>query len=547
MGSNQTRGAKPKAPRGSKRAAEGTVSEGAAAAAPAEASAATHTAAATTAAPDRAAPRKRPKRHFDRTKMTAEQCAVVRKRLNVTIEGDAPPPFEKFEGMTLSEPIMRALTEKNYETPTPIQSQAIPVALEGHDILGCAETGSGKTCAFGLPLIQYVLDSPPRRMGDGPLAIVLAPTRELAQQIQVELRAFSNCCKGLRVAIVVGGAPMGEQRGELRAGVDVVVATPGRFNDHLEQRNTTLNRAGFIVLDEADRMLDMGFEPQIRIIMRNVPADHQTLLFSATMPDEIEELASEYLNKPVRVKVGQVSTPTANVTQSLVRLQDEMAKPESLLELVAMEHNQAEQAGMDPPLTIVFVERKTRADEMEHLLHQAGLECGALHGGRSQQDREYALKRFRSREAPILIATDVAARGLDVSGVAHVINLDLPRALEDYVHRIGRTGRGGATGRATSFYTDRDAFLVGQIKRAIAEVEAGNAFAFATGKSARAKEREEARAFREGVSTVDREGTVEGDQLRVTDMKHMKFAGVMNMMAGKEAAPAGAADDAWDD
>eukprot|EP00793_Prasinoderma_coloniale_P001481 PRCOL_00003285-RA len=208
--------------------------------------------------------------------------------------------------------------------------------------------------------------------------------------------------------------------------------------------------------------------------MRNVPADHQTLLFSATMPDEIEELASEYLNKPVRVKVGQVSTPTANVTQSLVRLQDEMAKPESLLELVAMEHNQAEQAGMDPPLTIVFVERKTRADEMEHLLHQAGLECGALHGGRSQQDREY-------------------------------------------------------------------------IKRAIAEVEAGNAFAFATGKSARAKEREEARAFREGVSTVDREGTVEGDQLRVTDMKHMKFAGVMNMMAGKEAAPAGAADDAWDD
>ncbi|CAI9105812.1 OLC1v1004826C1 [Oldenlandia corymbosa var. corymbosa] len=254
--------------------------------------------------------------------------------------------------MGLHSSIMKDITFHGYTMPTSIQAQAMPVALSGRDLLGCAETGSGKTAAFAIPMIH-----PPVRRGDGPLALVLAPTRELAQQIEKEVKAFGKSLESLGTAIVVGGTNISDQKSELRMGVDIVVATPGRFIDHLQQKNTSLSRISFVVLDEADRMLDMGFEPQIREVMQNLPEKHQTLLFSATMPVEIEILAQEYLRDPVQVKVGKVSSPTANVMQVLEKV-PENEKIDRLLGMLVEEAARAENFGHPFPLTIVFVERK---------------------------------------------------------------------------------------------------------------------------------------------------------------------------------------------
>lgn len=473
-----------------------------------------------------------------------DQIEEVMARLNVDVHitpgtPPAPAPVESFEDMCLNPSIMKDIIFHDYSTPTPIQAQAMPVALSGRDLLGCAETGSGKTAAFSIPMIQHCLAQPPIRHGDGPLGLVLAPTRELAQQIEKEVKAFSRSLESFRTAIVVGGTNIAEQRSELRAGVEIVVATPGRFIDHLQQGNSSLSRISFVVLDEADRMLDMGFEPQIREVMRNLPKRHQTLLFSATMPEEIEALAQEYLNKPVQVKVGKVSSPTANVSQVLEKVTEE-EKTDRLLALLVEESSQAEKSGQPLPLTIVFVERKTRCDEVSDALVAQGLHAVALHGGRSQVEREAALREFRSGSTNILVATDVASRGLDVTGVSHVVNLDLPKAMEDYVHRIGRTGRAGTSGRATSFYTERDMFLVAHIRKAIADAEAGNTMAFATGKAARRKEREQAAAFREGRLAPTGTGVLGSTTIRVEDK--YKY-----MLAQANLKQEGAADNAWDD
>uniref|UniRef100_A0A2K1WTF4 RNA helicase n=1 Tax=Populus trichocarpa TaxID=3694 RepID=A0A2K1WTF4_POPTR len=392
-------------------------------------------------------------------RFTPDQIEEIRSQLkiNVSVASGSPPapaPIESFEDMCLHQSIMKDIAHHEYTRPTLIQAQAMTVALSGRDLLGCAETGSGKTAAFTIPMIQHCLAQPPVQRGDGPLAMVLAPTRELAQQIEKEVKRFSRSLESFRTAIVVGGTKSADQGSELRAGVDVIVATPGRLIDHLQQGNTSLSRISFIVLDEADRMLDMGFEPQIREVMHNLPEKHQTLLFSATMPVEIETLAQEYLISPVQVKVGKVSSPTANVSQILTKV-SASEKIDCLLALLVEDASQAEKSNQSFPLTIVFVERKTRCNEVAEALVAQGLQA---------------------------VATDVASRGLDVTGVAHVINLDLPKTMEDYVHRIGRTGRAGSTGQATSFYTDRDLFLVAQIKKAIADVESGNTVAFATGK-----------------------------------------------------------------
>ncbi|CAN6469447.1 unnamed protein product [Victoria cruziana] len=418
--------------------------------------------------------------------MTPEQIEDVRLRLNVDVmipqdTAPAPTPIESFTDMCLNPSIMKDVAFHDYTRPTSIQAQAMPIALSGRDLLGCAETGSGKTAAFAIPMIQHCLAQPPIRQGDGPLALVLAPTRELAQQIEKEVKAFSRSLDSFRTAIVVGGTNISEQRLELRAGVHIVVATPGRFIDHLQQGNSCLSRISFVVLDEADRMLDMGFEPQIKEVMQNLPKKHQTLLFSATMPVEIEALAQEYLNKPVQVKVGKVSCPTMNVSQVLEKV-SENDKIDRLLSMLVEEASRAENTGQPFPLTIVFVERKARCDEVAEALIAERLHAVSLHGGRSQTEREAALRDFRNGSSNILVATDVASRGLDVTGVAHVVNLDLPKTMEDYVHRIGRTGRAGTLGHATSFYTDRDMFVVAQIRKGIAEVESGNSMSFATGK-----------------------------------------------------------------
>ncbi|KAL6312893.1 hypothetical protein AAG906_032152 [Vitis piasezkii] len=477
-------------------------------------------------------------------RMKPEQIEEVRLRLNVdvTVAPDLPPapaPIESFTDMGLHQSIMKDISFHEYTRPTFIQAQAMPVALSGRDLLGCAETGSGKTAAFAIPMIQHCLAQPPVRRGDGPLALVLAPTRELAQQIEKEVKAFSRSLDSFRTAIVVGGTNISEQRSELRAGVNIVVATPGRFIHHLQEGNTSLSRISFVVLDEADRMLDMGFEPQIREVMQNLPQKHQTLLFSATMPMEIETLAQEYLNNPVQVKVGKVSCPTANVSQILEKV-SESEKIDGLLALLVEEASQAERCGRPFPLTIVFVERKTRCDEVAEALVAQGLRAVALHGGRSQTEREAALRDFRNGATNILVATDVASRGLDVTGVAHVVNLDLPKAMEDYVHRIGRTGRAGSTGQATSFYTDRDVFLVAHIRKAIADVGSGNTVAFATGKVARRKEREAAAAQKEARIALSNLSLVGPTSLNIEEKYRF-------MMSPSSIKTEGAADDAWDD
>uniref|UniRef100_A0A2N9J4M0 RNA helicase n=1 Tax=Fagus sylvatica TaxID=28930 RepID=A0A2N9J4M0_FAGSY len=477
-------------------------------------------------------------------RMKPEQIEDVRLRLNVDVSValDSSPafaPIESFTDMCLHPSIMKDIAIHEYTTPTPIQAQAMPVALSGRDMLGCAETGSGKTAAFTIPMIQHCLGQPPVRRGDGPLALVLAPTRELAQQIEKEVKAFSRSLESIKTAIVVGGTNIAEQRSELKAGVDMVVATPGRFIDHLQQGNTSLSRVSFVVLDEADRMLDMGFEPQIREVMRNLPEKHQTLLFSATMPVEIEALAQEYLTDPVQVKVGNVSSPTANVSQTLNKV-SESEKIDKLLALLVEEASQAERSGRPFPLTIVFVERKTRCDEVAEALVAQGLHAVALHGGRSQSEREAALRDFRNGSTNILVATDVASRGLDVTGVAHVINLDLPKTMEDYVHRIGRTGRAGSMGQATSFYTDRDMVLVAHIKKAIASVESGNPVNYAIGKDARRKEREAAASHKEARSALSNLSVVGPTSINIEDK--YKF-----MIAVSNTKGEGAADSAWDD
>ncbi|KAF6143032.1 hypothetical protein GIB67_041100 [Kingdonia uniflora] len=478
------------------------------------------------------------------SRLNPDQIEEVRMRLNidVTVSGEsspAPAPIESFTDMCLDTSIMKDIGFHEYTAPTSIQAQAMPVALSGKDLLGCAETGSGKTAAFAIPMIQHCLAQPSIRRGDGPLALVLAPTRELAQQIEKEVKAFSRSLESFRTAIVVGGTNITEQRSELRAGVNIVVATPGRFIDHLQQGNTSLSRISFVVLDEADRMLDMGFEPQIKEVMRNLPTKHQTLLFSATMPVEIETLAQEYLTSPVQVKVGKVSSPTANVSQLLEKVADN-EKIDRLLSLLVEDSAQAERSGHPFPLTIVFVERKIRCDEVAEALVAQGLRAVALHGGRSQSEREAALRDFRNGSTTILVATDVASRGLDVTGVAHVVNLDLPKAMEDYVHRIGRTGRAGSTGQATSFYTDRDMFLVAHIRKAIADVQSGTAVSFATGKVARKKEREAAAAHREARTGLSQLSVVGSTSINIEDK--YKY-----MIAPSNMKKEGAADDAWDD
>jgi len=481
--------------------------------------------------------------------LTEAQAKEIRERLGVTVETeagepDAPSAIESFEDMELKREIMADIKFREYDKPSPIQAQAIPVILSGRDVLGCAETGSGKTAAFSIPMIQHALNQAPLRQGDGPFAIVLAPTRELAQQIETEAKTFTRSSRGFRTAIIVGGTNMSEQRSALRGGVQIVVATPGRLIDHLQQGNTNLSRVSFVVLDEADRMLDMGFEPQIREVLMNLPKPHQTLLFSATMPSEVEALASDYLNKPVKVKVGQTSAPTANVSQQLEKVVD-AEKVNRLVTMLIAEQREAQRLGHVMPMTVVFVERKNRCDEIAELLNAEGVSAAALHGGRSQGEREAALQDYKVGRCSVLVATDVAARGLDVKGVAHVVNLDLPRNFEDYVHRIGRTGRAGMSGRSTSFYTDRDSFIVAQIKRALIELEAGNAFAFAVGREARAKEREEAKAWREG---KQHESAVLETDSGVTITVEDKFKHMMVSAPAAAAAPTvGVADAAWSD
>lgn len=351
--------------------------------------------------------------------------------------------------------------------PTPIQRHAIPVALAGRDLMACAQTGSGKTAAFCFPIISGILKQNGttafvggRRMRVAcPLALIMSPTRELSCQIHEEAKKFSFQT-GVKVVVAYGGAPISRQLQNLEKGVDILVATPGRLVDMIERERISLKRIKYLALDEADRMLDMGFERQIRQIVEEMgmppPGARQTLLFSATFPTEIQRLASDFLSDYIFLTVGKVGSSTDLIDQRVELVQD-MDKRSRLMNILKDQRSN----GMDGKLalTLVFVETKRGADALEHWLCRNGYPATAIHGDKVQMERERALRSFKNGSTPILVATDVAARGLDVPHVTHVINFDLPKDIDDYVHRIGRTGRAGKSGLATAFFSEKNSPL----------------------------------------------------------------------------------------
>jgi len=362
--------------------------------------------------------------------------------------------LSQFETLGLCPQVLRALGEEGYETPTPIQAQTIVPALAGRDVLGSAQTGTGKTAAFALPIIHRLLAEGTPKGRRLPRALVLSPTRELATQIAESFATYGRHA-GLRGAVIFGGVSQRRQEIALERGVDIVVATPGRLIDLMEQGLTDFSRVSVFVLDEADRMLDMGFIQPIRRIAGAVPGARQTLLFSATMPKEILGLANSLLTDPVRVAVTPVASAAPLIEQSLYMV----ARPSkaALLEHLLRERNVGR--------AVVFTRTKHGAEKLSKHLNKVGVASDAIHGNKSQNQRERALDGFRRGRARVLVATDVAARGLDVDGITHVFNFDLPMEPEAYVHRIGRTGRAGASGVAISFCDREERELLRQIER----------------------------------------------------------------------------------
>lgn len=357
-----------------------------------------------------------------------------------------------FTDLGLAEPITRALAAAQYDTPTPIQTQAIPALLEGRDLCGIAQTGTGKTAAFTLPSLHHMVENPkPRPIGSCRM-LVLSPTRELAAQIATNVRKYARFTK-LSVECVFGGVPIGGQIRKLQGGVDVLVATPGRLLDLIDQRALTLKNVEIFVLDEADQMMDMGFIQPLRRVVRLLPKDRQSLFFSATMPRDIANLAGQFLTDPVQVAVAPQSTTAERIQQYVTHI-NQMEK-QALLTLTLKNTPDIDRA-------LIFTRTKHGADRVVRFLEGAGIGCAAIHGNKSQAQRTTALQGFRDGRINILVATDIAARGIDVSGLSHVFNFELPNVPEQYVHRIGRTGRAGREGIAMSFCApDEKSYLRG--------------------------------------------------------------------------------------
>ena len=348
-----------------------------------------------------------------------------------------------FEEMDLIAPLQRALKDEQYKTPTPIQAKTIPVAVSGRDVLGCAQTGTGKTAAFALPVLNYLGKRNRKAVSRRPFVLILAPTRELAIQISNSLSTYGKYLK-LRNALVYGGVGQGNQVRAMNRGAHTLVATPGRLLDLMNQGYVDLDKVEMIVLDEADRMLDMGFLPDVKRILSQLPQNRQTLFFSATMPPGIVDLAKRMLTQPVNVQIQSNSVSVDKIEQKVLFLQRNQ-KQDSLRGIVT-----ADDAGQ----VLVFTRTKRGADVVARKLDQSGVKTAAIHGNKSQNARQRALEAFRKYHIQVLVATDVAARGIDIDGITHVVNFDLPMDPESYVHRIGRTGRAGASGVAISFCTD---------------------------------------------------------------------------------------------
>lgn len=358
------------------------------------------------------------------------------------MKNSSPETAGTFCSLNLPADLLAPIQAQDFTTPTPIQQQTIPLALEGHDILGTAQTGTGKTLAFALPMVAHLLKNRDTQL------IVLVPTRELAQQVLKTFQFLTNKLRFLRSVLLIGGAPSYQQKKDLRREPRIIVGTPGRVIDHFNQGNLKADQFRYVVLDEMDRMLDMGFEIQLKEIFEHLPAERQTLMYSATLPEDIKKQAARYLTDPKQISIGRQSQPAAKIEQQalFVAGQQKMSK---LIEI--LENNQD-----DEQATIVFVKTKTDASDLAFELREKNFNASAMHGDLSQSQRQRVLQQFRMKKLNILVATDIASRGIDVSHVGLVVNYALPQATEDYVHRIGRTARGGRSGRAISLISFGD-------------------------------------------------------------------------------------------
>ncbi|KAI3916878.1 hypothetical protein MKW98_014339 [Papaver atlanticum] len=411
--------------------------------------------------------------------MTERDWRIFREDFNISYKGSKiPRPMRNWRESNLSTELLKAVEKVGYKTPSPIQMAAIPLGLQQRDVIGIAETGSGKTAAFVLPMLTYISRLPPiseENEAEGPYAVVMAPTRELAQQIEDETVKFAHYL-GIKVVSIVGGQSIEEQGFKIRQGCEVVIATPGRLIDCLERRYAVLNQCNYVVLDEADRMIDMGFEPQVMGVLDAMPSSNlkpenedeeldakriyrTTYMFSATMPAAVERLARKYLRNPVVVNIGTAGKATELITQNVIMIKEseKMPRLQKLLN------------DLDDKTAIVFINTKKSADFLSKNLDKNGYRVTALHGGKSQEQREISLEGFRNKRFNVLVATDVAGRGIDIPDVAHVINYDMPGNIEMYTHRIGRTGRAGKTGVATTFLTLHDTDVFYDLKQMLTQ------------------------------------------------------------------------------
>ncbi|KAI8048892.1 P-loop containing nucleoside triphosphate hydrolase protein [Syncephalis plumigaleata] len=401
--------------------------------------------------------------HEDIEKLTPAQVNQLRRELDMRVTGpDVPKPCVSFAHFGFDEQLLDTIGKAGYTTPTGIQQQSVPAALAGRDLISIAKTGSGKTAAFLWPMLVHIMDQPELEKSGGPIGLILAPTRELVAQIYAEAKKFAKCYN-LRVAVAYGGASKMEQFKELRAGVEILVATPGRLIDLVKMKATNLRRVTFLVLDEADRMFDLGFEPQVRSICNNIRPDRQTLLFSATFKPKVEYLAREVTSDPVRITVGTIGQANEDVTQQVHILPDDSFKWDWVVSRLLGFSVEGS--------VLVFVARMGAVDILTQNLRDTGYDCGALHGDMPQFERDRVLRDFKKNKFSILIATDVAARGLDIKSVRTVINYDVARDIDSHVHRIGRTGRAGEKGTAYTLITSKEDKFAGDLVR---NLEASN-------------------------------------------------------------------------
>lgn len=385
--------------------------------------------------------------HKNDSNRTENDIKNYRDGKEIIVRGsNIPNPNECFEEGNFPDYIMDEILRQGFSEPTAIQSQGWPIVLSGRDFVGIAQTGSGKTLAYMLPAAVHINNQQRPQRGEGPIALILAPTRELAQQIQKVARDFGASTM-IRNTCIFGGSPKGPQARDLERGVEVVIATPGRLIDFLEKGTTNLHRCTYLVLDEADRMLDMGFEPQIRKIIEQIRPDRQVLMWSATWPKQVQALAEEFLVDYIQVNIGSLALAANHNIKQIVEVCEEHEKEGKLCNLlkeISSDRNSK---------IIVFVETKKKVDDITKAIRKEGYSAISIHGDKSQPERDYVLTEFRNGKSSILVATDVAARGLDVEDVKYVINYDYPNSSEDYVHRIGRTGRCQQTGTAYAFFT----------------------------------------------------------------------------------------------